>query len=138
MILFKKKKKALIDKILPLLLTILTIAIVMQFLIGWTLQMKINQESENLIRQYILKMEAIGYLTPSDKILLEDSLNEIGITVSDWGRTTMTQTGYGETIILEINGQAENQMWVMEIFGKLTKEGDTMPFHKIRTSTAKW
>lgn len=134
----KKKKKGFVDKMVPLLLVILSVFIVMEILICWGTQMKMNQKAEDLMREYIIKMEANGYLTQADKSSLEQSLNDIGITVSNWGNTTLEQVGYGEKIILEINGQAENKILLMNSFGSLTKESDTRTIHKIRTSTAKW
>jgi len=80
-----------------------------------------KMEVSQLARQYILRMETVGYLTPPDRTVLTSQLQEIGVSEIDYEGTTMSAVGYGEAVVLQIKG-------------KLREEYD---FTEKRVSTAK-
>lgn len=75
-----------------------------------------------IARNYILRMETVGYLTEADEALLRRELSESGITDIDLTGTTRQQAGYGTEIMLRIRG----------------KIGGNYGFEELRVSTAKY
>lgn len=55
-------------------------------------------------RKYILKMETVGCLSSSDKSLLLEELKEVGLENVDLTGTTFNMVGYGNDIILCVQG----------------------------------
>lgn len=80
-----------------------------------------KMEVSQLARKYILRMETVGYLTPQDRTMLTSQLQEIGVSEIDYEGTTLNIVGYGEVVLLQIQG-------------KLREEYD---FTEKRVSTAK-
>ncbi|MDE6924875.1 MAG: hypothetical protein K2P59_06375 [Acetatifactor sp.] len=71
----------------------------------------IHQKTEvsQIARQYILKMETVGYLTEEDRIRLGRELEVVGVTELELTGTTMTPVTYGDIITLEIRGRLEGE-----------------------------
>lgn len=67
----------------------------------------IHQKTEvsQIARQYILKMETVGYLEEADRIRLNQELEAAGVTELEFGGTTMSPVAYGDIITLEIRGR---------------------------------
>ncbi len=66
-------------------------------------------EVSQIARQYILKMETVGYLTEEDRIRLGRELDEAGVTQLELEGTTMSPVTYGDIITLEIRGKLEGE-----------------------------
>ena len=66
-------------------------------------------EVSQIARQYILKMETVGYLTEEDRIRLGRELDEAGVTQLELAGTTMSPVTYGDIITLEIRGKLEGE-----------------------------
>jgi len=83
----------------------------------------IHQKTEvsQIARQYILKMETVGYLEEADRIRLGQELDGVGVTELELSGTTMSPVAYGDIITLEIRG----------------KLGEEYEFEEKRISTAK-
>ena len=58
-----------------------------------------------IARQYILRMETVGYLTEEDRIRLGQELEVAGVTELELAGTTMSPVAYGDIITLEIRGR---------------------------------
>lgn len=71
----------------------------------------IQQKTEvsQLARKYILKMEAVGYLTPADKTSLTTELQVLGVTDISYEGTTVNAVYYGEPIALQIEGKLRDK-----------------------------
>lgn len=71
----------------------------------------IHQKTEvsQIARQYILKMETVGYLTEEDRIRLSQELSGAGVTQLELEGTTMWPVEYGDIITLEIKGKLEGE-----------------------------
>ena len=134
---FKKKKEAIIDHIVPLLLCLLVIALVMNILISWEKTLAVKNNADLIIREYILQMEASGYLTDENRKQLEDDLSAIGVTVANWGKTTFSQVGYGNRIVLEVYGVAQSSLLLSEDGESLINDDDSIDIHLLKVSTAK-
>lgn len=67
----------------------------------------IHQKAEvsQIARQYILKMETVGYLEEADRIRLGRELDSAGVTDLELAGTTMSPVTYGDIITLEIRGR---------------------------------
>ncbi len=74
-----------------------------------------------IARNYILRMETVGYLTQADEERLREELTRNGITDIELTGTTKEQTVYGTQITLRIRG----------------KIGGSYDFEELRESTAK-
>lgn len=62
-------------------------------------------EINQIARQYILRMETVGMLTESDRLLLSKELEEAGASEVSLEGTTLERVGYGEEIVLKIKGK---------------------------------
>lgn len=78
-------------------------------------------EINQIARKYILRMETVGVLTESDRILFGRELETAGASAVSLEGTTFDRVGYGEEIVLKIRGRLRN------IYG----------FEEKRVSTAK-
>ena len=56
-------------------------------------------------RNYVLKMETVGYLAPVDETALLKELSELGIEEVELSGTTMEPVSYGAEITLKITGK---------------------------------
>lgn len=81
-------------------------------------KMEINQ----IARKYILRMETVGMLTESDRLLLARELEAAGASDVSLEGTTLERAGYGEEVFLKIKGKLRG----------------TYDFEEKRMSTAKY
>ncbi len=79
-------------------------------------------EINQIARKYILRMETVGMLTESDRLLLCRELETAGASEVSLEGTTLDRAGYGEEIVLRIRGKLRG------IYG----------FEEKRVSTAKY
>ncbi len=104
-----KKQKGNIGDIMTTGLCILAMCVVLlQFFncVGLIEQkMKVGQ----LARKYILKMETMGCLPNTEKILLNRELADMGITDIDIRGSLVEPVGYGEAITLQIKGKLKGE-----------------------------
>lgn len=132
-----KSKNGLVDKIIPLLLCLVVVTLTIHVYIGWSDTIKVKREADVLVREYLLLMEAEGYLSVESKENLEQELKDLGISISNWGDTTFSSVGYGNEIVLEINGYTQSRLYVVKGWNSLTKDTDTINISLRKTSTAK-
>ncbi len=66
----------------------------------------IGQKTEvsQIARKYILRMETVGMLTDEDRARLCEELAAAGVTGLRLDGTTFSQAGYGEPIVLLLQG----------------------------------
>lgn len=79
-------------------------------------------EINQIARKYILRMETVGMLTESDRLLLSRELESAGASGVSLEGTTFERAGYGAEIVLKIRGKLRG------IYG----------FEEKRVSTAKY
>ena len=63
-----------------------------------------KMEVSQIARKYILRMETVGMLTDEDRAELCAELAAAGVTGLRLDGTTFAQAGYGEPIILQLQG----------------------------------
>lgn len=61
-------------------------------------------EVSQIARKYILRMETVGMLTDEDRAELCAELAAAGVTGLCLDGTTFSQAGYGEPIVLQVEG----------------------------------
>lgn len=79
-------------------------------------------EINQIARKYILRMETIGMLTESDRLLLNRELESAGASDISLEGTTLERAGYGQEVVLRIRGKLRG----------------TYVFEEKRMSTAKY
>lgn len=62
-------------------------------------------EINQIARKYILRMETVGMLTESDRLLLSKELEAAGASDISLEGTTLERVGYGEEVVLKIRGK---------------------------------
>ncbi len=63
-----------------------------------------KMEVSQIARKYILRMETVGMLTDEDRADLCEELAAAGVTGLRLDGTTFAQAGYGQPIILQLQG----------------------------------
>lgn len=104
-----RQEKGSIGNIMATGICLLAVTVVMLSYMDDVLLIRQKTEINQIARQYILRMETVGYLTAEDRIELEGELQGIGVTSLSLTGTTVSPTGYGEIIILEIQGMLEEK-----------------------------
>lgn len=100
----KRKDKGMLDQFLPAIVVIVLLAVL------WTGSMVAasNIDRSNAIHQvartYLLQMEADGYLTEENRLLLLTDLANLDMVGIDLTGTTFTDAGYGNQVRLVIKG----------------------------------
>ena len=64
---------------------------------------------DQLARKYILRMETVGYLTEADKGILQQELQQMGVTELNLDGTTLMPAAYGDPITLHMKGRLKKQ-----------------------------
>lgn len=68
-----------------------------------------------IARNYILRMETVGYLNKADEELLKKELAESGVSEVNLSGTTTKQVNYGSEITLHIWGKIKGEYCIEEI-----------------------
>lgn len=132
-----KKDRGRLDDCLYMMVSLLLVFLVTMILFHNmdVLQKKID--INQLSRQYILKMETLGYLPPSDIAELAKKLQEIGVTEVSFAGTTTQQAGYGNDVILEYKGNLHYNVVRLPVLFSPDLQDGTIAVHEKRISTAK-
>ena len=71
----------------------------------------INEKAQvnQLTRRYILRMETVGRLTSEDMAGLLSSLEQLGVSEINLDGTTFGNVGYGEMIVLRVQGKLRGE-----------------------------
>lgn len=71
----------------------------------------INEKAQvnQFVRQYILRMETVGRLTAEDRTGLCSSLQQMGVSDINLDGTTFGNVGYGEMIVLHVQGKLRGE-----------------------------
>ncbi len=85
-------------------ITILAMSIIVMVYLECTGVMLKKLEISQLSRQYILKMETVGYLDEQSRQELVNRLTALGMQGIDINGTTLQPVHYGDTIVLKIKG----------------------------------
>lgn len=91
-----------------------------------------------IARCYILKMETVGCLTEEEKNNMLKELQAIGLRGIDLTGTTVNPVEYGDSVILQIRGRLQANVWKEEhdLFRSVFTARE-VPVEERRMSTAK-
>lgn len=115
----RKKKSAVLDDFLPTLIFLLLMAITIFLFIGYNKAINQKTTLNSIAREYILKMETTGYMTPEFKQDLYKDLKDAGFVGTSSGGsfsdgnftgTTVSDVGYGNEIQLTIKVYTKNRL----------------------------
>ena len=116
-----KKEKGTVADLMAAGLCMLAMTMVILSYMGNARLIGQKEQVSQIARKYILRMETQGVLTDADRIALIMELELAGVTDLRLDGTTMAPVGYGEQVVLMIQG----------------KLGDEYEFEEKKVSTAK-
>ena len=133
-----KKDQGNMMSIFPAIFTIIAVAIMLVFYVGWMANVTKKDEVRQIGREYILAMETEGRLTSAMESSLRSELASKGLRNINLSGTTMTDVGYGNEIFLCVRGDLEvdRYMTATDSFQLLQNTG-TIPISFTLESTAK-
>lgn len=132
-----KKDKGNIMSIFPGVFTIVEVAIMLVFYIGWMGNVAKNDEVRQVGREYILAMETEGHMSNSMESAMRSELSAKGLKNIDLSGTTTSDVGYGNEIFLCVKGDLEVETYSTNGFFRLVRGSDTIPIEIKLASTAK-
>ena len=133
-----KKDQGNMMSIFPAIFTIIAVAIMLVFYVGWMANVTKKDEVRQIGREYILAMETEGRLTGAMESSLRSELASKGLRNINLSGTTMSDVGYGNEIFLCIRGDLEVDRYTTatDSFQLLQNTG-TIPISFTLESTAK-
>ena len=118
------------------MLTIIIAAYIILSFTQYIIAFNKKDEIDLLARQYILRMETVGYLTPADETDLISKLEEIGLYNINLDGTTLAEVGYGEVIELHIKGDFDMDWYTMDNQMNTSSERDVLKINIVKASTS--
>lgn len=110
---------------------------------------KITQERlaiDNVSKEYLYKMEEVGYLSDDDRDRLIEDMAAIGVVVNDFSAngvsTNTTQVTYGDKVTLALNVTFENPLYTTfsrnDSYIRFLGFEENLSYNIVMSSTAKW
>lgn len=109
-----KREQGSVTDIMAAGLCMLAMTVVMLAYMGNVELINTKAAVNQIARKYILRMETTGQLTPADRIALVQELEGVGMTEVELAGTTVDWVGYGETVVLMIQGRLEDGYEIRE------------------------
>ena len=109
-----KREQGSVADIMAAGLCMLAMTVVMLAYMGNVRLINTKAAVNQIARKYILRMETTGQLTAADRIALGQELESVGVTEVNLAGTTEDRVGYGETIVLMIQGRLEDGYEIRE------------------------
>lgn len=133
-----KKESGVIGQLLPSLLTLFVVFFLLMTYINMSKAIEKKNAMDVLARQYIIRMETYGKLTESDRDDLKAQLESLGCANIDFTGTSLTEVGYGNTVVLCIKGTMP--IGVLSWLDGLDTDFSTnmVPFSIYKASTGKY
>ena len=104
-----KKEKGTVADLMAAGLCMLAMTMVILSYMGNARLIGQKEQVSQIARKYILRMETQGVLTDADRISLIMELELAGVTDLRLDGTTMAPVGYGEQVVLMIQGKLEDE-----------------------------
>lgn len=137
---FWRKRKGNVIDWLGSMIFILALLLLMFAYLNFTKVFDIKEDVKQVSREYMLRMETVGYLTDEDAASLTARLESLGVTGIDLaGSTRGAAAGYGNRIYLVVQCNIPGD--VLDLRGDIFNaafEERVFPFKVIRESTAKY
>ena len=140
----KKDNGDIVGTVLPLILTTVAIAAIAVIFSSWMMNVDRKNDLDVIARRYMLIMESEGGLRSEDETELRDELASAGLKniniTSQTSRKTddpTTDPGYGQKIVLAIEGDMEAYNYQFIDFFNVDTSKGTLPIEIVKVSTAK-
>lgn len=131
-------KKRAVGNMLSCLIGLLLIFIVLYYAVNLCATLNVAVKKTRIERSFMMQMETEGYLSPSAKSALIDELEELGVYNISLTGTTMVPAGYGNDVILSVQGQVKtNNIIGLSVSWGWIRGGDS-EFKIYQKSTAKY
>ncbi len=111
----KAKASGSVGDILTMGVFVLAMAVVMVAFLNCIDLVQQKTAVRGILREYLLRMETVGYLMPADETELLQELSGAGVTQIRLGNTSRSRVGFGQEITLEISGRLEEIYEIREI-----------------------
>lgn len=115
----KKKKAAMTENILILLMNIVFMCAFLLIIIASFKSINDKMMARQVMREYMLLMETEGYLKSGDEANLKNDLQQVGLTSIDLSGTTRAKVSYGSRIYLKVRATYKNQ--ALNLTGGISK-----------------
>lgn len=135
----RKRKGNIIDWLGSVIVILAIVLLILSYL-NFTRVFDIKEDVKQVSREYMLKMETVGYLTPEDSVSLTNRLNALGVKNIDLtGSTVGEPAGYGNSIVLSIKCTIPGETLDLNsgILNSVFRD-TPFPMTVIRESTAKY
>lgn len=101
----KRKDKGMLDQFLPAIVVIVMLAVLWTGSMITASYIDRSNAIHQVARTYLLQMEADGYLTEGNKVMLLTDLANLDMVGIDLTGTSFTDVGYGNQVRLVIKGK---------------------------------
>lgn len=133
-----KKDRGNVMSIFPAVFTIIAVAVMLIFYVGWMANATKKDEVRQIGREYMLAMETEGRLSSAMESSMRTELASKGLKNIDLSGTTRIDVGYGNEIFLCIKGDLDIDTYVTSPNGfQLLKNPGSIPISFRLESTAK-
>lgn len=104
-----KREKGTVADIMVTGICILAMTVVMMCYMENVSMIEQKTAIGQIARKYILRMETVGYLTNSDRAMLLQELEGVGVSETNLEGTTGHEVSYGAPITLQIGGKLKGE-----------------------------
>ena len=128
---------SVLSDMIPVILTIIITGILGIMFSMWIGQFEQKEAVNSVVREYLLKMETVGYLSQTDRNSLKQELNKYNVKNISFSGTTVTPVENGEKVCLKITGVMKVKYLHLEtLFHWTTGREAVVPLVIERTATA--
>ena len=133
----KQKDKGMLEHFLPALVTIVFMGILWFGSMVTASNIDKSSALNHVTRNYMLRMEADGYLTEENRTSMVTELQALGVEAVDLTGTSLTDVGYGNQVTLNVKGTLTVRSIVFRGFSKSMLKEERIPWSVSRVSVAK-
>lgn len=101
----KRLKVRAVGEELETLFCVAVMIMTLLFILTIFVDMTPSNRKEDIKREYILRMESTGYMTPDDMTSMKSELESIGAYDISFNGTTISKVEYGQYIYLNVTGK---------------------------------
>lgn len=135
----RMKGSTVLTDMLPVVIAVIVTGMMVLWYGSWIANFEKKGFVDSLAREYVLRMASTGYLTPSDRSLLEGELRNEGIASVSFTGTTLSPVESGELVTLKMECDYEKKNVVfLGVFSWLADESASTwgRFHVEKRTTA--
>jgi hypothetical protein len=133
-----EKKEGSVSKFGIPLMTMVAVFIIIMLYITYSADLYKKDKIDITAREYILKMEAEGYLITDDENDLINELQMLGMNNISLAGTTLSKVGYANKVNLIINGQISIPDYTINNLFSIEKTTKIININIDKSSTAKY